>query len=115
MRQSFTFNDKVNILTLLYSGMSKNRLSRIMQIDRRDITMWELRFQNFGIQGLKRLRRCTIPMEYKQEVVDACVSGEGSLRQIAADYNVSYSSLKNWLRQSRHNSQQVVETEDNNN
>ena len=103
MRRKFTFDEKINVLTLLFSGASKASLARMMKIDRRDISMWELRFHNYGIHGLKRLHRVNFPEEFKQEVLASYQQGGISMRQLAADYNICYYTLRNWLREERTN------------
>lgn len=101
MKRCFTFEQKVNVLTLLFSGARRKSIAESLRIDRREITLWELRFRHFGLDGLQRLRRCNFPEEFKQEVVQACLSGKDTFRQLAVDYNVSYSTLKNWVREAR--------------
>lgn len=101
MKRSISFEQKVNILTLLFSGASRKGIADSLRIDRREITLWELRYRNFGLDGLQRLHRCNFPEDFKQEVVQACLSGKDTFRQLAVDYNVSYSTLKNWVREAR--------------
>ena len=104
MKRSFSLEQKVNVLTLLFSGATRKSVAESLRIDRREITLWELRYRRFGLDGLWRLRRCNFPEELKQEVVQACLSGQDSFRQLAVDYNVSYSTIKNWVREAQRKS-----------
>jgi len=104
MKRSFSLEQKVNVLTLLFSGASRKSVAESLRIDRREITIWELRYRRFGLDGLRRLRRCNFPEELKQEVVQVCLSGQDSFRQLAVDYNVSYSTIKNWVREAQRKS-----------
>lgn len=104
MKRSFSLEQKVNVLTLLFSGATRKSVAESLRIDRREITLWELRYRRFGLDGLRRLRRCNFPEELKQEVVQACLSGQDSFRQLAVDYNVSYSTIKNWVREAQRKS-----------
>ena len=104
MKRSFSLEQKVNVLTLLFSGATRKSVAESLRIDRREITLWELRYRRFGLDGLRRLRRCNFPEELKQEVVQACLSGQDSFRQLAVDYNVSYSTIKNWVHEAQRKS-----------
>ena len=98
-KRRFTMYDKVNVLTLWFSGESYTNIIHTYRIDKKELSLWRKRFLTYGILGLQPLRKCTFPEEYKREVVKACLRGDKSKREVAVEYNVSFSSLKNWCKQ----------------
>ena len=101
MARRFTQQDKVNVLTMLYSGMSKKALARLIGIDKREITIWQLRYRRNGVEGLAPLRRAVMTREQKDDIVRQYLQGTASMREVAAEHDICLSSLKNWLRQYR--------------
>lgn len=97
----FNTQDKLNVLTLLRTGMSKKSIARLLQIDKREITIWDLRYQQYGLSGLEPARKRVISQEFKRQAVEEYLAGGVSMRQLCTKYNVCLSSLKNWLRQYR--------------
>ena len=95
----FTSQDKLHVLTLLKSGASKKSIARLLQIDRRDITVWDLRYQRYGAEGLEPTFKRTIPAATKRQIVEQYLKGGISARQLCADNNICLSTLKNWRRQ----------------
>ena len=91
--------DKVNVLTLWFSGESYTNIIHTYRIDKKELSLWRKRFLTYGILGLQPLHKCTFPEEYKRDVVKACLRGDKSKREVAVEYNVSFSSLKNWCKQ----------------
>ena len=61
---------------------------------------WVIKYKEQGITGLRnRERNSHYTREFKMKCVEAVISGEGSVRQIAAKYNVSDESvLKKWIK-----------------
>lgn len=109
MRRGITKQDKVNVLTMLYSGMSKNSLSRLTGIDKREITIWQLRFKRGGVDGLEQLRRKVLTKEQKYEIVRQYLAGNCTMREVVAEHNICLSSLKNWMRQYREEMGEIKE------
>lgn len=97
--QKFTIQDKKDVLTMLHSGVSKKCIARLLGIDKKEITIWDMRYQRYGMQGLKPLGRRLFPEDYKKQVVNEYLLGNDSLREACAKYGICLSSLKNWVRQ----------------
>ena len=97
--QRFSIQDKKDVLTILHSGVSKNLIARLLGIDKKEITIWDLRFQHYGQKGLAPLGRRRFPEEYKKQVVGEYLLGNISMRELCARQGVSLSTLKNWLHQ----------------
>ncbi|MBQ8050713.1 MAG: helix-turn-helix domain-containing protein [Bacteroidaceae bacterium] len=95
----FTPQDKLHVLTLLKNGASKKSIARLLQIDRRDITVWDLRYQRYGAEGLEPTFKRTISPDLKRQMIDEYQAGGISTRELCAKYNVCLSSFKNWRRQ----------------
>ena len=94
----FTAKDKKSILNLLYGGMSKKSLANILGIEKKEITVWDLRFRQNGMDGLEPLRRRSYTEAFKQQVVSEYHNEGISTRQLCVRHNISLSTLKNWLR-----------------
>ena len=95
----FHARDKMEVLNLIRSGISKKSIARLLQIDKREITIWDLRYQQHGIRGLEPLRKRTISPAVKRQIVEEYLEGGISKREICAKHGISLSSLKNWLHQ----------------
>ena len=94
----FTSQDKEHILTMLHSGVSKKTIARLLQIDRRDITIWDLRYQRYGVEGLEPRFKHTIPAATKRQIVEEYLNGGISMRQLCTEHNICLSTLKNWRK-----------------
>ena len=99
--QKFSIQDKKDILTMLHSGVSKKAVARLVGIEKKELTIWELRYQQYGMQGLAPLQRRTLSADYKKQLVNEYLNGDLSMREMCAKHGVCLSSLKNWLRQYR--------------
>ena len=100
--------DKLNVLNLIRSGMSKKYVARLLQVDKREITIWDLRYQQYGIRGLDPLRKRTISPDVKRQIVEEYLGGGISQREICAKHGICISSLKNWMRQYRNEELNVI-------
>ena len=101
MRRRFGIKEKVNVLTMLYSGMSKKSLANLLGIETREITIWDLRYKQYGIRGLEPHCHHVVSPEQKRLMVEEYLSGHSSTREICVKYDVSLTSLKTYLRQYR--------------
>lgn len=86
---------------MLESGMSKKSISRVLNIDRRDITLWERRYQRSGTQGLENKPHRTFTPEFRQQVADEYLQGKSTMRQLAVERELAISTLKVWVRARR--------------
>ena len=103
----FSAKDKKSILNLLYGGMSKVYAAHLFKVDKREITIWDLRYRQYGMRGLEPLRKRTISPVVKRQIVEEYLGGGISQREICAKHGICISSLKNWMRQYREEVKEV--------
>ncbi|MBQ8050813.1 MAG: helix-turn-helix domain-containing protein [Bacteroidaceae bacterium] len=99
--RKFTVKDKKKVLDLLHDGMTKNALARLLGIERKRITIWELRYKEKGIEGLEPPARRRYTQAFQRQLVREHLRNKTSMCELCAKYNISLSSVKNWVHKHR--------------
>ena len=93
---------KVTICEQYLNGKkSAKELSQEFNVNNEQIRVWIKMYQSKGASAFRlRLHNATYTQEFKQQVVEAYLSGEGSALDLAIQYDIpSSSTLKNWIKQ----------------
>ena len=92
---------KVTICEQYLKGKkSAKELSQEFNVNNEQIRVWIKMYQSKGASAFRlRLHNATYTQEFKQQVVEAYLSGEGSALDLAIQYDIpSSSTLKNWIK-----------------
>lgn len=91
--------EKVYICEQYLNGKSSMSLSQAYGINNCTVHQWIHQYQKYGAIGFQiKSRNKKYTKEFKQEVVEAYLRGEGSAEQLSLKYNIpSYSTLLNWI------------------
>ena len=100
-KTKFTAEKKVEIIEAYQSGeVGKSQLRAIYGMNPNTIYKWISQYRANGITAFARGNGNTsYPREFKIQCVEAYLSGEGSLNEIVAKYNISSGSvLERWIQ-----------------
>src|SRR5699024_6603038 len=91
---------KLNLIRLYQESTSSERaFSKLHNIGQGSIQNWMHLYDEFGLEGLNESRfNQSYSSEFKQEVVQAYLSGEGTLRGLTRRFKLrSKTQLQSWL------------------
>lgn len=97
-----SFEEKLLMVSKVKSGYPLRRVCAEMRVDHHMLSNWILRYDKYGDAGLCQLpgsRRYAI--EEKEHITREYLEKGVSLQQICLKYDVSRSTVKNWLRNLR--------------
>lgn len=100
-KSKFSVEEKERIVREYLEGKgSYETIARKNGIDATTVKVWVVKYKEHGVIGLEnRERNRQYTREFKTKCVEAVMNGEGSVRQIAAKYNISDESvLKKWIK-----------------
>lgn len=99
-RQKFTTEKKIEIMKAFQSGeVAKSQLKETYGMNPSEIYRWISRYEVNGISAFERgAGNSSYSSEFKMKCVEAYMSGEGSIDDIVAKYNISCKGvLQQWI------------------
>ncbi len=104
-----TFEEKLNIVSILRQGYPVRRLCLERGLDRHDVFQWKLRYEAEGEEGLRKpTNSCVIPPKQRESIVREFIENSVPLSQLSLSYNVSRTMLKIWIRKVRQHGYQIL-------
>ena len=100
-RSKFSAEEKERIVREYLEGKgSYETIAGRNGIEETTVRRWVINYKEQGISGLRnRERNSQYTRAFKMKCVEAVMRGEGSVRQIAAKYNISNESvLTEWIK-----------------
>ncbi|MEX5397395.1 transposase, partial [Streptococcus sp. ZJ93] len=100
-RSPKSVEEKLEIVCLLlHQEQSLTQLSKHYQVDHQTIQSWKMKYEEFGIDGLKESRTWKhYSSELKEQAVQDYLAGKGSLRDICSNYHISDPYvLRSWIK-----------------
>lgn len=99
-KQKSTIEDRYAAVQAYKSGeLSKNKIRDRYHIGFRTLDLLVIRYDTYGIEGLKEVTALKYSDEYILSAVMECESKGLSLREVSAKYMVSQATMKRWLVQ----------------
>ena len=94
----YTFEEKLNIVTLIKSGYPLNRLCNERHLDHKMVEIWRDRYELYGDAGLRSgTKAYGCPAKVKEEIVREHLEKSVSLSSLSIIYDVSCSAIKVWM------------------
>ena len=100
-RSPKSVEEKLEIVHLLLNQeQSVSQLSKQYQVSERTIQSWKMKYEKFGVDGLRESRTWkNYSSELKEKAVLDYLDGKGSLREICLQYDISNDYvLRSWLK-----------------
>ena len=98
----YTFEEKLNIVTLIKSGYPLNRLCKERRLEHRMVEVWRSRYELYGEVGLRiGTKAYSYTAEKKEEIVRAHLEKGVSLSALSIRYDVNCSTIKVWASKVR--------------
>lgn len=93
-----TFEEKLNIVSLVKNGKPILRISRECHIREGMILEWVRKYDRYGEQGLHKQPRINATPEVKEELVKQVIEKHISLPEVVLQYGVSTTALERWVK-----------------
>lgn len=97
-----SFEEKLNIISILREGYPLRRLCIERGLDHHDVIQWRLRYEVKGEDGLREMTNASvIPPKQRESIVREFIEKSVPLSQLSLRYHVSRAMLKIWIRKVR--------------
>lgn len=93
-----TFEEKLNIVSLIKNGNPILRISRACHIREGMILEWVRKYDRYGEQGLHKQPNIRATPEIKEELVKLVIEKHLSLPEVVLQYGVSTTALERWVK-----------------
>ena len=103
-----SFEEKVQIIKLIEQGCSINSLCKQFSIDRHQVEELFDRYKIVGESAATKKKSCNYTVSEKIKIVQEHIEKGLTLQQTCLRYDISRSSIKQWLRDYRKNKCQEV-------
>lgn len=102
MYRRHTFEEKLEVISLIESGQGIDTLCRERRLDHHMVRLWLATYRTYGEEGLRPrwgARRRT-PLEKERVVQEFLIKGV-PLARLCLQYGIARSCIKGWVRQVR--------------
>lgn len=97
--RAHSFEEKLEIVQKIESGVPLREISRIYKIKMQFIIEWNRRYKLYGEDGLrKKARNQRYNSELKDEIISLVLEKKVSLSQIAVYYDVRSETISKWIK-----------------
>ena len=101
MYRHHNFEERLSIVSRLLSGESLEALCRELQMDKKMVRMWYLRYQKYGEEGLRGTRSYHYTAEEKLLIVMEFEEKGVTLSELCLRYDLNRSTIQSWIRRYR--------------
>ena len=98
MYRRHNFEERLLIVSRLKSGEKLETLCRELQMDKKMVSLWYLRYKKYGEEGLCGTRSYHYTASKKLAIVKDFVEKGITLQEICLRYDLSRSTIKTWVR-----------------
>ena len=101
MYRRHSFEERLNIVSRLIEGESIRSLCRELRLDHHDVSLWLLRYQKYGDEGLRDIAPRNYSVAEKLKIIEEYTVKGLSLQEICLRYDLSRTTVKIWKRKLR--------------